>query len=190
MIFKKLYIPNVTPEQILHIFGNSEKEEFRKVALNDVKKALNVLACRIQPMGCSELISYNGMDHNLKKLIPCPLKADHLLLLASTIGDVPEKLKSKYKDDMHKSLMIDIAASELAEQTIFSLMKINKNFYSKNFYFVSPKLSPGYGDLDLTLNYSISKLMNTKESINMEVGKNGHIFPEKSVIALMFLQKK
>jgi hypothetical protein len=147
MIFKKIFIQNLPPDQILHIFKKHKNLPFSKTLLSDAQKAYEELISIVNPKGCYEIFNKNLFSNDDLYDLNFPKNADHIAFLCSTIGLESELLIKKYNKNLYKNLLIDTAASEIAEQTMISLAGIVKNQSTKKFYITSPRLSPGYGNI-------------------------------------------
>lgn len=109
-----------------------------------------------------------------------------IILLAATLSFKADNLIKSYQIiDMKKAVIADALANALIEQVCDAAEdEIRAACPSKKMTF---RYSPGYGDFDISMQKSLSVLLNTQKKIGIFVNDSYMMVPSKSVIAVIGL---
>lgn len=140
---------------------------------------------------------FNLTENSLKKIkevkIELPGKSinSHLegsnkvVLLGATLGlEVDRRIRYYQYKDLTKSLVLDACASTLIEEVCDDLEIDIENTLGVGTKMTS-RFSPGYGDLPLSFQEKISKILRLEKTIGVVVNKNNILIPRKSVTAII-----
>ena len=109
-----------------------------------------------------------------------------IVLLAATLSfKVDNLIKSYQITDMKKAVIADALANALIEQVCDAIeaeIRISCKGAAMTF-----RYSPGYGDFDISMQKSLSMLLNTQKRIGVFVNDSYMMTPSKSVIAVIGL---
>ncbi len=107
------------------------------------------------------------------------------VLLAATLGiEADNLIRVAEIDSMTRAVMLDACATELIEVLCDHSEDEIKASLSDDLHLTS-RFSPGYGDLPITLQYRISKILDTPRKIGLTVTEQSLMLPRKSVTAIL-----
>lgn len=115
-------------------------------------------------------------------------ESHHCILMAVTLGHEVERwIRELQIRDMAKAVILDACASSLIEQYCNQLEKdiqkeMEAQFDSVHF---TDRFSPGYGDLPLTVQGSLCKVLQTDKKIGLTVSATHLMSPKKSITAIL-----
>lgn len=106
------------------------------------------------------------------------------VLFAVTLGQESEELfRRAQSGDMALAVTLDAAASALTESCCdLAETEIQKAFPDRYFTF---RFSPGYGDLPLSVQRDMIRLLNAERLIGLTVSPSDMLLPQKSVTAIL-----
>lgn len=118
-------------------------------------------------------------------------KSHKCVLMAASLGlEVDRKIAYYSKIDITKSLILDACASTAIEALCDEVEeKVRKEAYDHG-YHITSRFSPGYGDLPITLQKSITQVLKTYPRIGLTVNESSIMLPRKSVTAIIGWQKE
>lgn len=107
-------------------------------------------------------------------------------LLAVTLGaGVEQALNAAQAADMALAVVMDAAASRLAEQYAALAEAAVRAEAAQDGFYATGRFSPGYGDMPLAQQGAVLDLLNAQKAIGLVVGGGGLMLPRKSVTAVM-----
>lgn len=110
------------------------------------------------------------------------------LLLAVTLGAGVERLLSAAQaQDMAAAVVLDIAASVLAEQYADAAEALLRARWAAEEQYITGRFSPGYGDLPIGMQRPLLRLLDAQRAIGLTVNESGILLPRKSITALLGL---
>lgn len=129
--------------------------------------------------GTSLRLTGNDISALLKECSRC-------ILLAATIGAETDRLIRKAQiSNMSDAVILDFCASSAAEELCSRVYSdLEKEFEEKGFY-LTDRFSPGYGDLPLSLQDEICRVLRTDRRLGLTVSAGGMMIPSKSVTAVI-----
>lgn len=110
-------------------------------------------------------------------------QSKQVILFAATLGiEVDRKLQQlKYTSGTHM-MILNACASARIEEVVDDITK--KILDKKNGY-LTPRFSPGYGDLDLSHQREIIKVLETEKRIGLTCNASALLMPVKSVTGII-----
>lgn len=111
--------------------------------------------------------------------------ADSVLIMAATAGkEIVRKINSLQQSDMTKAVIFDAAASEITDRGLDWIMNYADNLLKReNRRVNSGRFSPGYGDLDISVQKILYAILQLKK-LNITLTESCLMIPEKSVTAI------
>ena len=107
---------------------------------------------------------------------------DSAVLMAATVGAGADKLRTRAAADSTVSeLIFDALGTEAIESLCDSFCEI----YAEKTGEVTPRFSPGYGDLDLSYQKDLVNVLDTNRRIGLSLTDSLLMTPTKSVTAIM-----
>ena len=117
--------------------------------------------------------------------------ATSCILFAVTIGNrVESAIRNAQVTDITKALFLDACASAAVESACEEGERQLRETLEGPPPFLTRRYSPGYGDLPLTLQKPILRLLDAGRKIGLSVSASGLLTPRKSVTAIMGLCRK
>lgn len=111
---------------------------------------------------------------------------DAVVLIALTLGQqVDALLRTAAAADVEQSVLRDTAASVLAEQYADAAEEWLRAKVQGEGLYLTARFSPGYGDLPLSLQAELIRLVDGPRAIGLTVNAGGILLPRKSITALL-----
>ena len=125
---------------------------------------------------------------SLQKLLePC----EELLLFAATIGGYPDRMMLRYgRSSPTKALCYSAVGSERVESLCDLFEKEMREELLGQGALLTPRFSPGYGDLPLSLQNEVFGALDPQKYLGMTLNESALMWPCKSVTAIMGIEKK
>lgn len=114
--------------------------------------------------------------------------SSEMVLSGVTLGHtISKRIENRMLVKPSYGIILDACASVLADAYCDYIQDswIENGTFSK--YFLSQRYSPGYGDLSITENKVITKILNLEKNIGLYTTEHGQLIPEKSVIFVLGL---
>ncbi len=114
-----------------------------------------------------------------------------VVIMGSTAGSkITQAAKEKIEDSPFAAVIYDAVGSEVADSVLNRLMKhLNRILTPKGKKLSRNRYSPGYGDLDLSVQRDLYLFLDM-ENIGVVITENYQLVPEKSVIAIAGVERK
>ena len=132
------------------------------------------------PVGIQELdLSFcsNDLEFYMKECQTC-------LVIACTLGiQIDRQIKYYEHIDMARAIVFDAVSSRYLEECCDEYEKI-LNLGEHTFRF-----APGYGDLPLVLNKTLSRVLNVHKKIGVTLSQSGLFIPMKSMLGIIGIGK-
>jgi len=112
--------------------------------------------------------------------------AEALALFAATVGPEPVLLRDAAlaAEDGEAALIIDAAASELADNAIAAVQQLCRHrLQARGLTLDRRRFSPGYGDLDLSTQALLFDMLELNK-LGLQLSERYQLIPEKSVTAV------
>jgi hypothetical protein len=130
-----------------------------------------------------ENTNFGIQSRNLTKFLKDSQK---LAIMAATIGIQADKLiKKEQYSNLMQSMVIDATASAMVELVCdYAENKLRQDLIPEN-AILTPRFSPGYGDLDINIQPKILNLLDATKYLGITVTEQNYLIPTKSVTAFM-----
>lgn len=133
-----------------------------------------------QPLCISEL----NLLFNSKDLDVYFQECSRCIVIACTLGiQIDRKMKYYEHIDMTKAVIFDAVSNRYLEECCD---EYEKNFHLKERTF---RFAPGYGDLPLSLNIPLSRVLQTDKKIGLSINDGGLFIPMKSMLGIIGIGK-
>lgn len=111
---------------------------------------------------------------------------DRCVVLALTLGgQVEQQLCAATATRIPMAVVLDAAASVLVEQYADAAEALLRAGVEREGRYLTGRFSPGYGDLPITLQDALLRLLNAQRAIGLTVTGSGILVPRKSITALL-----
>lgn len=115
---------------------------------------------------------------------------DGIILFAATVGIDIDRLMLKYgKVSPSLALSIQATGAERIEAVCDSFCKEIKEKYAPSGYAITPRVSPGYGDIPLSLQREIFRALSPEKNIGLTLNDSLLMSPTKSVTAIAGIKR-
>ncbi|HID0761693.1 TPA: methionine synthase [Clostridium botulinum] len=137
----------------------------------------------------------NLIDIDLKlegKDITCHLeKSNKCCVMAATLGsEVDRKILYYEKVNMTKAVILDACATTAIEEYCDFIEDEVKKVVEKDQLNINWRYSPGYGDLDISIQRNLLKSLDAERAIGLTVSSHNILIPRKSVTAIIGIISK
>lgn len=134
---------------------------------------------------CSEL---NFESQSLRSFLE---GAESCIVMAATLGPrIDSRLALYQMTDMARAYVFDIVCLHYIEAGLDEWETAMRGELSKNGEHLSERFSPGYGDLDLSVQSGLLNLIDAKKRIGIELTGSGLMIPQKSVTAILGIKNE
>ncbi len=132
----------------------------------------------------------NGIVFHSKKLVSHLKNSDRLLLFAATLGTPSDIMLRKYiSSNSAKAVLAQATLAAACESYCDEICDEIAEKEAQNGYYLRPRFSPGYGDLDLTSQRELFSLLDITKRIGVYLSDNCLMMPTKSVSAFIGLTR-
>lgn len=193
-------INNISHKETLRYLGIPQNEADQDIC-DCINKCEKLLLSKISPKYTYKLFELEKRDNKLFagdiELVGNDIanhldSCHHVIFFAATLSIEADKIIQSFmmRSKMTEAIVMDSLASTAIEQICdkaqYEIKKhiIEINNSNDKLYFTW-RYSPGYGDLPLDLNYSISVVLNTAKIIGLTITESSLLNPLKSVTALI-----
>jgi len=205
VIFVKKYhiedsfkLSNVNIKEVLRYAGfsgqpNLGSEEMMSILNETVDEALNCFAYNV----CFRRypVTWNGSKVNLLfetdsvKLSNCLRGSSEVIMMAATVGHSIDRLIARnQRVNMTKTLFLQALGAERVEALCDTFCDDIKNEVSHEGLILTPRFSPGYGDLPLEVQNDFFRLLDCNRKIGISLNESLLMSPSKSVTAIFGLK--
>lgn len=113
-------------------------------------------------------------------------QSSRCILMAVTLGQEVENISRMVQvKDLSKGVILDACASSMVEELCNQLEANLKVDFDQQNKFFTDRFSPGYGDLPISLQPTICKVLNTSKTMGLNVTSSGIMIPRKSITAII-----
>lgn len=192
-----VFIKNFSPppfnrKEILRYAGVKVPDDTVNSLLDDcLKEAENVFSYSVCYGEFSVSICDDGVDLSFAKILSRDLAknlagCESIVVFAATVGIGLDRLVSRYaKISPSRALMLNALGAERIESLCDNFNQYIAEEKKANGLFTAPRFSPGYGDLSLTLQQEIFKVLDPSRKIGLSLNNSLLMSPSKSVTALI-----
>lgn len=180
----------------------NEKELWRYAGFNGVPASDSselLLLCHEVIKDLSDSLSYKvcfrefdvlplqSESKDIKRLL---CDCEKVIIFAATIGLSVDRYIAKFgRISPTKALLCQAFGTERIESLCDAFCDDIKSDVSKNDHTITPRFSPGYGDLELSLQNQIFNLLDCHRQLGMSLNSSLLMSPSKSVTAIFGIKK-
>ena len=133
-------------------------------------------------------IEIEGACIHSKNIADLTSRSDECYLLAATLGhEVDRQITIAQQKNMLDGLALDACASVRIDAFIDYFIKNEIILELHEGEFLTPRFSPGYGDLNMSVTEDIIAILNAQKYIGLSVTRSMMMTPIKSVTAIIGL---
>ena len=185
---------NININECLRYLGYKEKDE---ETVNQINRCIEEIKEKSQPKFTYKILpievtetSVNIKDTKVsfksKNLANLLSGCDKCVILAATMGVWADKMISYYqKTDMSYAVVFDATLSEATE----SICNMAEEQLKSEGYMLTPRFSPGYGDLSIMHQKDFLTLSDAYKTIGLTCTDSMLLTPTKSVTAIIGIKK-
>lgn len=130
-------------------------------------------------------IRFAGIETDSETLCAALADCEELLLFAATVGVEIDRVVTRYgRVSPAKALMFQAYGAERIESLCEAFITKTEKFLSEEHLFLKPRVSPGYGDIPLSLQKEIFALLDCPRKIGLTLHDSLLMTPTKSVTAI------
>ena len=193
MIYTKHYpSPSLDHREILRYAGCRETTPEVETLLNEcLREAREFSACKVCWGEFPVYFYENQVDLGFATITSSSLanhlaSCDKIILFAATIGLTPDRLITRYSSlSPSKALFFQA----MGAQQIEALCNLFNDEIRKQYALTCPRFSPGYGDLPLSLQQDIFRVLDCPRKIGLSLNDSLLMTPTKSVTAIIGIKK-
>ena len=163
----------------------SELEKILNECIDEVKNVVSYKVCYcIMPVAIKDSsINFDAFKVNSEKLAINLRDCDKVIVFGATLGTEIDRLIMKYgKLSPTKALFFQAIGATMIETLCDEFSQEIKSELSVN---LKPRFSPGFGDLELTCQKDIFKILNCSKNIGLTLNNSLLMSPTKSVTAFV-----
>lgn len=164
-------------------------DELNDILSEVIKEALGVISYKVcyrrMEIGWENEKSILPFLCDSKDLDKCLKGCDEIVMFAATIGLGIDRLVTiNQRSKMTKSLLLQALGAERVEALCDRFCNEIKEELSKERKIITPRYSPGYGDMPLDKQVDFFKLLDCNRKIGISLGESLLMTPSKSVTAI------
>ena len=130
------------------------------------------------------------MELHSRSLAKNLCNCQEVIFFAATLGHNVDRLLKKYlKTQISKAVVIQATATAVIEDFCDCCQKNIANIVGKEGLYIRPRFSPGYGDLDLSVQSKFLEMLDANRTIGINLSDGNLMIPEKSVTAIIGLSR-
>ena len=185
--------PPLSIDEILrYSSGGGDSAGVRELLDECIIEALPALSyravyCRVPVIRRGTCIDFEAFTVESHTLDLALSGADEAIIFASTVGLYPDRAVRRYSaSSPSRALLHQSIGAERVEALCDAFTAHLSNELGVSF---RPRVSPGYGDIPLTLQRDIISLLDTQRMIGVTLNDSLLMSPSKSVSAIMGIKK-
>lgn len=175
-----------------YIGENEAVDALIKECIREIGGALSYKACySVFPIK----ISANAIDLGFTTVVSgdlakCLSDCEKIIVFASSVGLGADRLIKKYSAvSPAKALVMNALCTERIESLCDAFCDEMREEFSKNGSTLTPRFSPGYGDLSLDLQTDLIRITEAQKHIGITLSENLIMIPTKSVTAIIGIKQ-
>lgn len=194
---KNYHEPEFDIKEALRYSGSDKDSAMMKnyatKCMEDVRKKLiyKVCYCEADVSTENNTVSFGYFTTVSKNLAYTLRDSRKAIIFCATIGlELDREIAKAIRTDAPKSLMLQAIGTERCESLCNEFVNDIRNQYKDKEIYLTPRFSPGYGDLSLDFQKDIFSLLDLPRKIGVTLNESLIISPSKSVTAIIGLSKK
>ena len=192
MITVESFLPPPVEEKEILRYAKAKPGEHATEALmaecrNEMKDGFCYRVCstRLPVERNGETVGFAGMQIPSKTLATALADCEELLLFAATVGVQIDRAVARYsRVSPAKALLLQAFGAERIESLCDAFITKTENTLNAEHLFLKPRVSPGYGDIPLSLQKEIFALLDCPRKIGLTLHDSLLMTPTKSVTAI------
>ena len=187
-------LPPISEKEVLRYAGDKNPSEEILALLRDCAEEskdafADKVAYRILPIRReNNLLTIGSLKLYSKGLTKCLKNCDQVILLAATAGLEIDRLIAKHsRISPARALMLHSIGTERVEALCDAFCKAYEENENVR---LTPRFSPGYGDLTLNAQKEILSLLNADRTVGIGLNESLLLSPSKSVTAFAGIERK
>ncbi|EPY2272861.1 methionine synthase [Clostridium sporogenes] len=186
---------NIDKNQILRYLGYRGQEisnEIHSLIEECIKEIKNLVSLRstykYSKVEINNQVNLIDIDLKLegKDIIRHLEKSNKCCVMAATLGsEVDRKILYYEKVNMTKAVILDACATTAIEEYCDFIEDEVKKVVEKDQLNINWRYSPGYGDLDISIQRDLLKSLDAEKIIGLTVSSHNILIPRKSVTAII-----
>lgn len=189
---KRYLAPPIDRREVLRYAGmrapSAEVEALLDEVLCEAQNLFSYrIACRTFPLTLSgDALSFGFAEVCSRDLAKCLAGCDGVTVFAATVGgEVDRAIKKNGLLSPAKALLLEALGSERVEALCDAFCNDLKADHAERGGDVRPRFSPGYGDLPLSLQRDIFRVLDCERALGLTLGESLLMTPKKSVTAIV-----
>lgn len=194
VLYKTFSPPPVCYKEILRYAGvkdaNTATEKLLELMLKEAERKLSykVCYCEVALHIDGDVCNFNGILLKSRNLSENLSGCNSAIIFAATVGVEIDRLIIKYsKVSPSKSLMLQAIGTERIEALCDTFCK---EIETERGVQLTPRFSPGYGDLSVECQRDIFNLIDCQKRIGLTLNSSLFMSPTKSVTAIVGINRK
>ncbi|MBE6602361.1 MAG: Vitamin B12 dependent methionine synthase activation subunit [Ruminococcaceae bacterium] len=184
--------PPIDRRELLRYMGcRAETEDVSMLIDSVIEEARPILQYRVcyreaalQQNGAS--LSFCSLSVESRMLAKCLENCTGVILFAATVGLPFDRLLAKYTHTSpSRAVALQALGAERVESLCNAFMKTLQDEYAPKGYALKPRFSPGYGDLSLSFQADLFRVLDCPKRIGVTLCENCLMSPSKSVTAIV-----
>lgn len=192
---------SIDEDEVLRYLGHKDQEideNINNLIDESIEEMQNIIMPKtiyreFQIERIQDKLHLTGSELNLQgKSIEGHLKdSNKCLLIALTLGYKVDRLISfNEKTNLTKAIILDACATSAIESFANKVSGNLGKKYMKNGQGLTSRFSPGYGDLDISIQSKFLDLLNARRTIGLTATSHSILIPRKSVTAIIGIVNK
>ncbi len=189
--------PKVNYKEVLrYARAKDSYDEYASLLDECIREAGDLLSYRIcydryEIVRSSDFIRFSAIETSSDTVKKALSGCDEMILFSATVGSEMDRLILRYsRTSPSKALMLSALGTERVESLCDAFCEqIGRELQSEQ-KSLRRRISPGYGDIPLSMQKEIFALLDCERKIGLTLGENLLMSPSKSVTALMGIGSK
>ena len=189
--------PQFNIKEVLRYSGadihSSEMAEYAQRCMEEIKNKLiyKVCYCETDIKVSDNTVDFGYISTQSKNLSYTLKECKKAIIFCATVGiGIDREIAACMKRDAAKGFMFQAIGTERCESLCNEFVKDIKNEHMPEGIYLTPRFSPGYGDLSLDFQKDIFSLLDLPRKIGVTLNESLIISPSKSVTAIFGLSRK
>ncbi|MBQ9806944.1 MAG: Vitamin B12 dependent methionine synthase activation subunit [Clostridia bacterium] len=194
-VLSKIYPePPISQKEILRYMGCADADKAVLALIESVlREALPLMHYRVcwreSELNCTErALTFASVTVESRDLCYNLRNCKRVLLFAATVGLELDRLIAKYsRISPSRAVALQALGAERVESLCDAFLTERKAVYGEEGLLMRPRFSPGYGDLPLSVQKDLFRLLDCPKKIGLSLNDSLLMSPTKSVTAVVGL---
>ena len=191
LVINSIILPEVNKREVRRYLHAENTSEINLL----IDKCTEISMSAIEPRVCYSIydikvdkadVSADGFRFSSSDLCCCLKNCDKMVMFCATIGFGFDRLIRKYEAfDKATAVCLHALGAERIEALCDEFCRLISEEFQKSSCRITPRFSPGYGDLPLDIQREIFSSLECTKRIGVSLGDNLFMTPTKSVTAVV-----